>query len=237
MAFKGTLEVTYDLYASTYAIKKHVPKILGKFEMLSLDTETRSTYNKETRKEASAYLKEGYVKDEMYKQARVVSASSGLSFPSIVNTTHFIFGESKTHSSIIVCDSEEKEMMMWQMIADYQSTFLIHNALFDLKIMYQRIGRLPKNYIDTSLLVKCLINHVNVWKAKTSLKELMGEYYESKWSIMNEYEPENLKNKDFLAYCAIDGAATMYLYDLIQKEVKNVEYSSQWQYEDDDIPF
>jgi hypothetical protein len=29
----------------------------------------------------------------------------------------------------------------------------------------------------------------------------------------------------------------MYLYDLIQKEVKNVEYSSRWQYEDDDIPF
>jgi hypothetical protein len=225
MSFKEVPEVTYDLYASNYAIKKHVPKILENFELLALDTETRSAYNKEMRKEAIAYLKEDYSKDETYKQARVVSASSGLSFPSIINTTHFIFGESKSHSHIVVCDSEQKEMVMWKMIADYQGTFLVHNALFDLKIMYQRIGCLPKNYIDTSLLVKCLINHVNIWKSKTSLKELMKDYYNIKWSLMNDYEPENLKNTDFLNYCAIDGASCIYLYEMIKKELKNVLYT------------
>ena len=214
------IDVEYVLYTSNYSIKMQLPKLLKKHKMLSFDTETRSVYNKETRKEASDYLKDSSPSDDLYRQARVVAESSGLSFPSIVNTTHFIFGESRYKSHVIVCSDEKLELFIWNLVADYEGKLLVHNALFDLKIMYQRTKRMPKNYVDTSLLVKCLINHVNIWKCKTSLKELMGVYYSPKWLLMNDYEPVDLKNTKFLMYAAIDGSATYYLYELIQKQLE-----------------
>ena len=91
MSFEPVKEVSWTLYTSTYSIRNTLPKVLKRCSILSFDTETRSVYDKETRAEAKAYLKEGHVKDELYKQARVVAESSGLSFPSIVKTTHFVF--------------------------------------------------------------------------------------------------------------------------------------------------
>lgn len=220
MSFEPVKKVSWTLYTSTYAIRNTLPKVLKKHKLLSFDTETRSVYDKEARAEAKTYLKEGYVKDALYKQARVVAESSGLSYPSIVKTTHFVFGNSKDHSHVVVCDSAEKEMLVWKMLAEYEGLLLVHNSLFDLKIMYQRVGCLPKNYVDTALLVKCMINHVNIWKAKTGLKELMGGYYNPKWALMNDYEPESLKLDSFIEYAAIDGAACYYLYEIIQEELK-----------------
>ena len=210
-----TIDVEYELYVSNYSIKKKLPKILNELKILSFDTEVRSVYEETLRKEASDYIKETTPADSLYQQAMVVANSSGLSYPSIVNTTHFIFGESRSKSHIVVCNTPEMELFVWNLVAEYDGLLLVHNSLFDLKIMYQRIGKMPKNFKDTALMVKCLINHVNIWKAKTGLKELMGAYYTPKWTLMNDYEPEDLKDEDFLMYAAVDGAATFYLYELI----------------------
>lgn len=220
MAFQDIEKVTYEVYKTEYLIKKYLSKILQDNEILSFDTETRSLYPKNVREEAEEYLKENDVIDTTYKQARLVVASSGLSYPSITRTTHFIFGVSKNKSYIIICNDYRTEMYIWNILATYKGLLLIHNSLFDLKIMYERIKKFPYHYIDTALLAKCLINHVNIWKSKTGLKELMGGYYDPKWSeLAEDYEPEDLKNKDFLNYCAIDGAATFYLYELILKQI------------------
>jgi len=218
MSFEPVSKVNYTLYSSTYSIKRKLPLIF-KNPVLSFDVETRSVYDKELRQEARAYLKEGNPVDALHKQAKLVENSSGLSHPSIIRTTHFIFGQSKDTSHVVVCDNDELEMELWRMVAEYKGVFLVHNTLFDLKILYQRLGKLPANFVDTALIVKCYINHVDIWKAKTGLKELMGEYYSPKWTLMDEYEPENLKDPKFIMYAAIDGAATFYLWEIIQEEV------------------
>ena len=217
------IDVEYTIYATDFKIRKVLPVVLSTCKLISFDTETRSVYSKDVRGEASDYIKEGHAKDKLHKQAMVVSASSGLSFPSITRTTHFIFGESKSKSHVVICQSDKMEIIIWQMIAEYEGRLLVHNSLFDLKIMYQRIGCLPKDFIDTALMAKCLINHVNIWKAKTSLKELMGSHYSPKWVLMNDYEPKNLKDPDFLMYAAIDGAATFYLWELMQERLGDVK--------------
>ena len=216
------INVDFTLYTSNYGIRKNLPKLLARCNILSFDTEVRSIYNKEERAEAKEYLKDSDPTDKLYKQARVVSESSGLSYPSIVRTTHFIFGESRDKSHVVVCTTPEMEMFIWNLIVEYEGLLLVHNSLFDLKICYERTGKLPKNYKDTALMVKCLINHVNIWKAKVGLKELMGEYYPPKWSLLaGDYETINLKDEAFILYCAIDGCATWYLYELILVEMKN----------------
>jgi len=215
------IKVNYRVFSNSYSIRKELSKVLSDYAFLSFDTEVRSLYNKDERSEAKKYLKEAKTDDYYYKQARVVSESSGLSYPEITETTHFILGISEDFSYIFVCRDHATEKFIWNKLAEYEGTIAVHNSLFDLKIMYERTGKLPKNFVDTALKVKCLINHVNIWKSKTGLKELMGSYYSPKWSLMDDYEPEDLKNKDFLMYAAIDGAATFKLHSMIDEELKN----------------
>jgi len=207
-----------DVNFKVYSNRWHVGKILAelsKREIMSFDTETKGVYSKADRKEAKDYLKGENLPVDQKSIALQVSFNSGLSFPSLVSVTHFIFGLSENESVIIVCDNPQLEMFIWKWIAEYKGLLLIHNALFDLKIMYHRIGKFPQNYEDTQLLAKCLTNHVDVWKSKVGLKDLMGSYYAPAWSLYNEYEPESNKDPKFLIYCSIDGAATFKLwYDI-----------------------
>lgn len=219
MTLPKIIDVSYEVYSSPYMIKKELNRLLRSNQIMSFDVECRSVYDKDTREEADTYLKNVSTNDDYYKQARLVSESSGLSFPSIVRTTHFIFGTSRSESVIFICETDEMEMYLWEKIAEYKGLILIHNSLFDLKIMYQRIRKLPQNFIDTALFVKSMINHVDIWKAKTGLKVLMANYYDPKWSLMEDYEPEDYKDKEFLNYCGIDGAACYYLYELILEEL------------------
>jgi len=221
------IQVENIVLSSTYKIRNTLPKIFKDNDMLSLDVECRTVYTKPERDEAKAYLKDAATSDPYYKQARVVSASSGLSYPSIVRTTHFIFGISKNKVYTIICKTPEMELFIWELIADYVGTFLIHNTGFDLKICYERTGKLPKNIVDTMLLAKCLINHVNIWKAKTGLKELVGDYYPPSWSLFEDYEPADLKGEKFLKYCGYDGSAVWTVYELMKEELRNEKYISK----------
>ncbi len=220
MDFPFIKDVEILSYSSNYAITTALPKLLLSLPIMSFDTETRSVYDNDTRGKAKAYLKTIDSSDTLYRKAMLVQSSSGLSFPAITRATHFIFGESRSKAHVIVCDTEEKEIMMWNLVAKYEGLLLVHNALYDLKIMYHKIGMLPKNYVDTSLMVKCLINHVNIWKAKVGLKEIMGDYYIARWALMNDYEPDNLHEPSFIEYSGIDGCATYYLYEILQHEMK-----------------
>lgn len=212
-----------NLDFSVYATDFHINKALQRLSftpVLSFDTETAGVYSKEERKEAEQLLK-GDLTVEERQLALLVSANSGLSFPSLVNVTHFIFGTSESHSVILICDNPKTEYRIWKWVADYNGLLLIHNTLFDLKLMYNRIGKFPKNYEDTALLAKVLINNSDTWKSKVGLKELMADDYDPSWTFIDEYEPKNLKDPKFLKYAAIDGAATFKLWTDMQDTIRD----------------
>ena len=207
-----------DVKFKVYGNKWHISKILNELstrEVLSFDTETKGVYSKAERKEAKKYLKGKNLPINKKSIALQIADNSGLSFPSLVNVTHFIFGLSESESVVIVCNDSQLEMYIWRWIANYKGLLLVHNALFDLKIMYHRVGKFPYNYEDTQLLAKCLTNNVEVWKCKVGLKDLMGSYYAPMWILVDEYEPVDPKDPKFLQYAAIDGASTFKLwYDI-----------------------
>lgn len=217
------IKVTYDVAATRFNIKKTI-KSLSEKEVMSFDTETSGVYPKQDRKLAQKLLdKDPDLTIDQIKSYRLVAGNSGLSFPSLVSTTHFIFGLSNSHSVILIPDSSHTEMEIWEFVAYHEGLFLIHNALFDLQIMYNRIKKLPKNYVDTAIISKCFVNHVDVWKAKVSLKEMMKDQYDPSWSLYDNYEPENPKDPKFLRYCAIDGCATFNLWEEIEDHRKKEE--------------
>ena len=80
-------------------------------------------------------------------------------------------------------------------------------------------GKLPIDYEDPMLLLKTLVNDVDEWQAKVGLKDFMGQYYDPKWTMIDTYDIVNFKDESFLRYCAIDGAATYYGYELIKERL------------------
>jgi len=210
-----TIEVEYEV-ASTDWKRRRLLKKLENIPLLSFDTETKGMYSKEERKQAKQLLDKGVTNPKVRAEYSLIVNNSGLSFPSLVNTTHFIFGVSKSFSYILIASSYEEEMVIWNWVKNYNGHLRIWNALFDLKIMYNRVNAFPKSYTDGMLLAKCLINNADNYKALVGLKELMGSHYKPSWSLYDAYEPENLRDLDFLEYCAIDGAAVMLFFEQAQ---------------------
>jgi DNA polymerase I-like protein with 3'-5' exonuclease and polymerase domains len=213
------IEVSYETYSTPWFIRQKLTQ-LEEHIMLSFDTETRSVYSKEERKEAKILLKNSNTSLVNKKLSLQVVNSSGLSFPSLVTVTHFIFGISDCESVVLIAENMAVEMIIWHWLAKYEGLIIVHNSLFDFKLMYHRIRQFPKQYKDTALLSKTFINHADNWKAKIGLKEQMGAYYDPRWQLMNNYEPENLKDYNFLRYCAIDGAATFKLYEEVEQHIE-----------------
>ena len=219
------IKVKFTVASTMFQIHK-VFRELEQHSLLSLDTETRGLYSKEERKEASDYLKNEGIDVDSRTLALVVANNSGLSYPSLVEVTHFVFGLSESESRIIICYDQRTEIAVWNWVAKQNIKFLVHNSLYDLKIMFNRIGKLPKDYEDTQLLAKSFINNAQPWLAKVGLKELMKNDYEPSWTLIDEYEPEDLKEEKFLRYTSIDGAATFKLWEDIQcymEDNSNVE--------------
>ncbi len=211
------IKVTREVYSTPWTITEAL-SIMVKIPKMAFDIETSGLYSKEQRKEAIK-LTEANLDTEMHKLVSVVANNNGLSFPSITQTTHFVFGLSNHHSVILVPQGRHMELLIWNWVRNYHGKLLIHHALFDLKVMFHRIGDLPYDYEDTALMVKTLINNSDVWKSKSGLKDVMGEYYSPSWALFSEYEPENPLDPDFLDYAAIDGAATFYLHEILMERM------------------
>jgi len=207
------ITVTRDVFSTPWTINQKLSE-LWQMPKMAFDIETSGLYSKEQRKEAIR-LTEANLEIELHKLVSVVANNNGLSFPSLTRTTHFIFGLSKSHSIILVPQGRHMELLIWNWLRNYRGKLLIHFSSFDLKVMYHRVGDLPHDFEDTALMVKTLINNSDVWKAKSGLKDVMGDYYPPAWALFDEYEPEDPLDPKFLDYAAIDGAATFYLHEIL----------------------
>jgi len=217
------IKVNYKVASTSYAINKILKK-LNAISLISFDTETQSLYSQQEIKQAKQVINKGIIEYDRTEQKLIkqIARASGLSNPDIVKVTHFIFGISEDFSYILIANSYYEELRIWKWLATYKGKVVIHNSLFDLKIMYNRIGKLPSDYEDTQLMLKTLINDADDFKARIGLKHVMGSYYDPGWAVLDDegYNSTDYKKASFLNYCAIDGASTYKLYQLILDQTK-----------------
>ena len=91
---------------------------------------------------------------------------------------------------------------------------------FDFKHIYYHTGKFPPNYEDSSILAKCILNHVDVDQATVGLKELAGKMYGS-WSVSpDNFSKAQMYDPTLLLYAATDACATYWLWHSIQRHVK-----------------
>jgi len=214
----ATIKVTYKTYSTLYSIRRAIAKIEKEHKKVSFDLETRSIYTEVQRLCAKKLLEDDDLTIEEENEYSRIKHSSGLSHPSMVRVTHIILGLD-VHESVVFIVDEKLERYVFNWLVNTDMKILIHNASFDLKIVHHRTGRFPKDYEDTQQFAKSLINDCNNYNSRTGLKLLVGSYYPPKWSMKGEtdFEVKNLKDKDFLYYCAIDGGATRMLYSMLNK--------------------
>lgn len=217
---KEYIKVNYEFHTTLYSINKALKK-LESYDILSLDFEAQSVYSLKERAEAKDLLKQ-YSEDmspDDIRLSKMVARSSGLSNPRISKVTHVIFGLSNHESVVLVVNGYKSLKAIMDWIVNYPGKLIIHNSLFDLKIVHYWTNKLPKDFIDTQLLTKTVINHTENWKAKSGLKDLMSGHYDPRWCEIESYDIQDFKNEAFLRYSAIDGAATYKLYEELQEHL------------------
>lgn len=150
---------------------------------------------------------------------QAIAKASALGHPSHCTITHCSIAASEKEGLVFIIDNQEIADVVLDFLTETEKTQIWHNYAYDGRLLryYQR--RDAKNVEDTQIFAKTLINHVETFKARTSLKDLAGAWY-GDWAISadnftlaQQYEPHVLK------YAAIDACATFKLWDYLNEFV------------------
>jgi len=209
-----------------YTSSKNLYEIISKLnnlpEVFTADFETASKFTTEEKSEMLIFLethKETLDREEI-RQIRQFIESNGLSHPSLSCVTHLSVAWSSTDAfvAILPTDTHRKRILQW--LANTERKQIWHNLSFDGKHIMYHTGKFPKNFEDTEVLAKTLLNHVDIYKAKSGLKHLMGYKY-GEWGISKDaFKLEEMFDENLIKYAATDSAATYALWEELQNEIK-----------------
>lgn len=150
------------------------------------------------------------------RQAQACLRATALDHPSHVAITHLSVAWSESDAYVFIINSTKllNRILTWLTTTTVKQVW--HNFSYDGKLIHHFTGKFPHDVEDTQLLAKCILNHVETYKARTGLKELASQWY-SDWgisadnfTISQQFEPLVLR------YAATDACATFKLWTSIQ---------------------
>lgn len=187
--------------------------------IVACDFEAASRYTDEEKEEFKAQLETASRLDKHILQQRI--DSSGLSHPSLSQLTHFSLAYSETEAYVFILDNPEIHSVVLDWIVTTEIKQIWHNLCFDAKHIYYNRKRLPKDYEDSQILAKTLLNHVDNTKSATGLKHLMG-YKFGAWAVSSDnFTLVNMYSPELIHYAAIDACATLTLWNEITSFLKD----------------
>ena len=216
MELEYPIKVNYewtDDYNTALVWLKQLP------DVFAADFEVASKYTKQSKELFKYRLDHRKLTDEEYRLNLQALMSDGLSYPSLTVVTHLSVGWSDKDSKVIVCKNASLRSLVFSFLTTTDKTQIWHNASFDFKHIYYHTGKTPKNYIDTQLLAKCILNDADSFKDRTGLKDLMAYAY-GDWAISKEnFTLEEMYDENMIRYAATDSPATFRLYQDILKDL------------------
>lgn len=138
--------------------------------------------------------------------------STALHHPSYVKVTHLSIAINDHFAYVFVFNNNAiwKTVLNW--LVSTTTHQIWHNASYDLKLIHYYTGLFPKNFDDTRVMAKSLLNHRLDNHCNVKLKSLKGYKY-GKWAVAKDvFENVDLLDPDFLLYAATDACATYDLY-------------------------
>lgn len=178
---------------------KYTPEELTEFELKAQDTSLP------------------YIQRKMYEAKTKADA---LGHPSHTQLTHISIAWTESDAYVIILDTPKITDLVLDFLITTDCTQIWHNLSYDAKHIVYRTGQFPKNYEDTQIFAKTLLNHVDTFKANTGLKELAGNVY-GNWAISPDlFDISQMYEDNVLKYAATDACATMWVWNKLQSYVQ-----------------
>jgi len=207
------IQVIYQVPKTLYEANQFLQSLPN---LIACDFETAVKYTPAQLEQ----FKKDLENDNLSKLDRIALQSklsaTALDHPSHVHLTHFSVAWSESDAYVFVLDSPAITRLVLNFLTTTTRTQIWHNASFDFKHIFYHTGKFPLNYEDTQIRSKCLVNHVEIDKAKTGLKQLMGSYY-GNWGISSDnFTLAQIHEPHVHHYAAIDACAVYKLHNHIE---------------------
>lgn len=208
------IQITYEVTYNSYTVKEWLNSINSPF---AADFEVSSLYSDKKKEFFKNLLKNSSLSDEDKRLYKQMINADGLSYPSLNQVTHLSIADNNHHGKVIVLDDKLRQLV-FNFLITTDKIQIWHNSCYDFTHIYYHTKSLPKKYIDTQILTKCLLNNTNNAKAITGLKVLESHNY-GDWAISkDDFKIEEQHEDYFLRYAATDACATYKLYeDILEK--------------------
>ena len=126
-------------------------------------------------------------------------------------TTMYSFAQSED-TAFVIDSNPDTDPIVLDFLTSTQATVIMHNALYDARLVYNRTNKFIHNIEDTQLMWATILNHCDTFKSKVGLKGLAGHIY-SDWAVSKDlFGIEHKHNPELIHYSGIDAAATFFLY-------------------------
>ena len=186
-------------------------------DVFSADFETAIRYtNKEVEKAKANMIDETLSKRERISNQAIAKATA-LGHPSHCTITHCSIAYSEKDAYVFIIDNQKIADVVLDFLVETTRKQIWHNYCYDGRFLRYYAGSDAKNMEDTQIFAKTLINHVEVFKAASGLKDLAQHWYgdwgisESNFTIEQQYDEQVIK------YAAIDACATFKIWEYLNE--------------------
>ena len=213
------LKVTYKYTSSAYVANQWLRTLP---DLIACDFEAAVKFTPEQIADFKLQLESATTNRQRVTLDALINATA-LDHPSKVDLTHLQVAWSDHEAFVFILDNRRIHDLILNFLVTTTKRQIWHNATFDFKHIYYHTGKLPIEFEDTQILAKTVLNHVEIHKAKTGLKELAGHKY-GQWAISPDcFTKSQMYDKDLLLYAATDACATFWLWNSIKRHVQSEE--------------
>ena len=210
VVLEATINIKYEYTSDISTAKQWLEALESTF---AADFEVAIKYTPEELEEFKNKMEDESLPYLERKQYGAKCKATALGHPSHTKITHLSIADSIDFGRVIILDSPEITKLVLEFLVTTDKKQVWHNASFDFKHIEFYLMEFPKNYEDTQILYKTLLNHTDILKAKTGLKTLAGSKYGS-WAIASDnFTLASMYDEGLLKYAAVDACATYYLWD------------------------
>jgi len=215
----NTIKVTYKSTNNILKANKFLQEISAS-PVIACDFEVASRYYNEDLIEFNNILDSTESTHLQKMEAKSKLNSDALGHPSHTTLTHLSVAANESEAYVFILDSVPIIERILNFLTTTTQLQIWHNASFDFKHVHYYMNKFPINYEDTQIYTKTLINHVEVHKATTGLKELAGHAYGG-WGISSDnFTIEQMYEPHILLYAGTDACATMWIWNRIQESTE-----------------
>jgi hypothetical protein len=213
----NTIKVNYEVAKTPHKAKQLLDKI-SQYPKIAWDLETSVKYTDEEIEHWNNLIESGSLTklERIYYQSKI--NATALMHPSHCMVTHCSIAISEDTGYVFVFNNMSVQNLVFNYLMNSKQTQILHNASYDLKFTAYFTKRYPAIIEDTEVLAKTIINHVEIQKARTRLKDLAGHMY-GDWGISTDYFTyKEMNNPKVIKYAATDACATMWLWNYLQEQ-------------------